>query len=393
MNATTTEAENSTTTGDPISLVEITPHAKEILLAEAAPHVKEIPLAEVAPHAEEIPPAEVALHAKEIPPAEAALHGREIPLAQDVAIAGPICENCGATINGHYCSQCGQHYEPHIHSLGHFMFEAAENLTHADSRVWLTLWPLLLKPGFLTKEFFEGRRSRYLPPFRLYLVISAIFFLLWAALPSSTKVYALSPHKGELIPMNEIAANKTDEENKKSGTTETAEQRSGRVCANASYNGPGEAWITPRVAEACRKVVIDNGQGFVHSFLANIPRSLFILLPGLAVLMKLMYWRPKRYYVEHLLFFIHNHAFVFLIMALYLLVSRAITLVAPTWPSWPLTALVWLYVIYYSYKSMRRFYGQGKWLTRLKFVTLSMAYLTGATTLLIFIAFFSFLTI
>ena len=386
MNATTTEAENSTTAGDPISLVEVTPHAKEILLAEVAPQAKEISLAEIAPHANVVPLAEAAPHATEISLAEVA------PLAQDVAIAGPTCENCGATINGHYCSQCGQHYQPHIHSLGHFMFEAAENLTHADSRVWLTLWPLLVKPGFLTQEFFEGRRSRYLPPFRLYLVISAIFFLVWAALPSTTHVYALNPLNDELIPMTESAANKPDE-NKKGGTTETAEQRAGRVCKNTRYSGPGEAWITPRVAEGCRKVVIDNGQSFLHSFLANIPRSLFILLPGLAVVMKLMYWRPKRYYVEHLLFFIHNHAFVFLIMALYLLVSRAITLLAPAWPSWPLTTLVWLYVIYYSYKSMRRFYGQGKWLTRLKFVTLSMAYFTGATTLLIFIAFFSFLTI
>ena len=44
----------------------------------------------------------------------------------------------------------------------------------------------------------------------------------------------------------------------------------------------------------------------------NIPRAMFMFLPLLALVMKLLYWRPKRYYVEHLLFLIHNHAFVFL---------------------------------------------------------------------------------
>ena len=48
----------------------------------------------------------------------------------------------------------------------------------------------------------------------------------------------------------------------------------------------------------------------------NIPRAMFVFLPLLALSMKPLYWRPKRYYVEHLLFLIHNHAFVFLVLAL-----------------------------------------------------------------------------
>ena len=55
--------------------------------------------------------------------------------------------------------------------------EAFESISHADSRLWRTLWYLLSRPGFLTREFFEGKRVRYLPPFRLYLVISVVFFL------------------------------------------------------------------------------------------------------------------------------------------------------------------------------------------------------------------------
>jgi hypothetical protein len=304
-------------------------------------------------------------------------------------VARPRCGNCDAEITGKYCAQCGQHYEPHVHSLGHFLTEAAENITHADSRVWLTLWPLLAKPGFLTREFFEGRRARYLPPFRLYLVVSAAFFLLWAVLPEKEhKAVVIDPVGRVVVPIGEEidrAIGDPAEEH------ETPEQRAKRICDGAHYTGPGESIISPRVPVACHKIVLDNGRNFLHSYLGNIPRSLFILLPGLAVLMKLMYWRPRRYYVEHLLFFVHNHAAVFLLMALYLLLARGLELLA--WPTWPLTMALYVYLFWYSYKSMRRFYGQGKWLTRFKFLLLGTAYFIGATVLLTFIAFFSFMTI
>ena len=93
--------------------------------------------------------------------------------------SGPTpCANCGATVVGHYCSNCGQRFEHEIHSVWHFTREATEDLTHADSRLWGTLYALLFKPGFLTREFLDGRRVRYLPPLRLYLVLSVAFFLI-----------------------------------------------------------------------------------------------------------------------------------------------------------------------------------------------------------------------
>ena len=96
---------------------------------------------------------------------------------------GTRCANCGVALAGLYCHACGQRHEPHIHSIGHFLAEAAESVTHADSRLWRTLLPLLFRPGFLTVEFFAGRRARYLPPIRLYLVLSVALFLVAGALP------------------------------------------------------------------------------------------------------------------------------------------------------------------------------------------------------------------
>src|SRR5579862_5007507 len=86
------------------------------------------------------------------------------PAAPDVA----RCTNCGTPLTGKYCSGCGQrHHELPVHHFWHFVGEAFEDLTHADSRLWQTLIALLFRPGFLTREFLEGRRARYLPPVRL----------------------------------------------------------------------------------------------------------------------------------------------------------------------------------------------------------------------------------
>ena len=46
-----------------------------------------------------------------------------------------------------------------------------------DSRLWRTAIALIFRPGFLTAEFIAGRRARYVPPFRLYLIISFLIFL------------------------------------------------------------------------------------------------------------------------------------------------------------------------------------------------------------------------
>ncbi|MDF3020454.1 MAG: hypothetical protein K0Q92_1757, partial [Steroidobacteraceae bacterium] len=75
-----------------------------------------------------------------------------------------VCANCHAPLSGEYCAACGQRHEPHIHTVAHFAGEAFESISHADSRLWRTLWYLFARPGFLTREFFAGRRVAYLPP-------------------------------------------------------------------------------------------------------------------------------------------------------------------------------------------------------------------------------------
>jgi Protein of unknown function (DUF3667) len=286
-----------------------------------------------------------------------------------------LCDNCGAPVPGRYCGNCGQRLEPPIHTLWHFTRLATEDLTHADSRLWRTLWALLFKPGHLTAEFLAGHRARYLPPVRLYLVLSVAFFLIASAVGTRFTVVEFDPDKVSNARVSR-GARPEDIPALTPRPGETPEQRATRVCGDANYNGPWAAALQPIFKESCRKSVIDGGRGLQEQFLHNVPRAMFIFLPLLAGIMMLMYWRPRHYYVQHLLLFVHNHAFVFLVAGILLLLSK----VVPHVPA--LNVAIFLYFAWYMYRSMRVAYGQGRLLTLSKLGVLALFYLVFAALML-----------
>ncbi|HEX3896374.1 MAG TPA: DUF3667 domain-containing protein, partial [Rudaea sp.] len=98
-----------------------------------------------------------------------------------VAAAAPaakvVCANCGAELLGEYCYRCGQPVKGMIRPLSSMMHDIADTIFNIDSRIFRTLWPLLARPGYLSNEYFNGRRVRFVTPFRLYFFLSiAAFF-------------------------------------------------------------------------------------------------------------------------------------------------------------------------------------------------------------------------
>ena len=227
--------------------------------------------------------------------------------AWQAAAGGSLCENCGAPLSGKYCSACGQrHFDHPVHHFGHFVGEVTEDLTHADSRLWQTLIALLFRPGFLTREFLEGRRARYLPPVRLYLVLSVLFFLIAAVVPQgATLQRPVVIQKGSQVILTPLGLGGVDA------------ARAKELCASFGYTGP----LAPRFNANCIKALSSDRADLRHSFLHNAGRALFLLLPLLALVMKALYRKPPRHYVEHLLFFVHNHAFLFLVLSIYALLT------------------------------------------------------------------------
>ncbi|MGB5626276.1 MAG: hypothetical protein WBM61_11120, partial [Woeseiaceae bacterium] len=105
---------------------------------------------------------------------------------------------------------------------------------------------------------------------------------------------------------------------------------------------------------------------------------LIVLLPLMALVLKIFYPLSRRYFVEHLLFVIHYHAFFFLILILQILFARFAALIHIPGLGQLLAVAATFYIPVYLYMAMRRVYGQGRILTFIKYVGLVIAYTLGA---------------
>jgi hypothetical protein len=102
---------------------------------------------------------------------------------------------------------------------------------------------------------------------------------------------------------------------------------------------------------------------------------MFVFLPLIAAVMKLLYWRPKRYYVEHLLFLVHNHSALFLVYTLVALISF-VPVIGDFTPLFFFAALA--YLAWYVYRAMRVVYAQVRWLTFAKYFVMFWTYISTA---------------
>ena len=117
---------------------------------------------------------------------------------------GLHCANCGAAMQGEFCHDCGQSIHSVLKPVHGMIEETVETVLHIDGRIVHTLPPLLLKPGFLTLEYFAGRRVRYIAPFRLMFVLCLLsFFVFHLAIDQiSNKV---GTHGFPLVNVNDAA--------------------------------------------------------------------------------------------------------------------------------------------------------------------------------------------
>jgi hypothetical protein len=191
---------------------------------------------------------------------------------------------------------------------------------HLDGKIYKTLKVLLTKPGELTRELVAGRRSKYIGPLRLYLTASLLFFFLITVLPGG----------------RESMLNVTVSKETRSGWNFKVGAVKGEPVASAP--------LSPE-AERQREAVAER---YVH----NLPRAIFILMPVAALLTLAFYRRQQPYYVAHLYYSVHLHAFVFFIGAVNVLLSRA----GPVGDVMALALALW--VLAYHFIAQRRFFGE-----------------------------------
>jgi hypothetical protein len=300
----------------------------------------------------------------------------QLPTAHDAA-----CRNCSTPLVGPYCAQCGQHAHESARSLHVLLHDAWHLITHLDGNIWATLVPLMIRPGRLTQEYFADHRARFVPPFRLYFVISVAFFAI--ASLSTTSGNGTSAQRAGLS-----AADRAQlQRDLHSPDVPTSVSSTVALATNSTLTPELEAQLCARLATGsprfdlrlqtlCKHQVADQGKSMLHEFGSLVPKMMFVFLPLVALAMLALYHAPRRYYVEHLVFLLHVQSNLFLTMLIVMLLDAA----ANAWPilasvaSVISVALFW-YAVWYVCCAMHRFYGQGWTRTGMKFVAVGIVYL------------------
>jgi len=363
------------------------------------------------------------------------------------AVSTANCLNCGEVLTGQHCSRCGQRARVRVLSLWGLLKDMLGDALDWDSRLWRTLRPLAFKPGLLTQEFLRGKRASYTPPFRMYLILSVVFFLITtigadpganlelnvgdnganlrvrdpAAAPQSANppapAAAPAPASGaerqkavdsivEKLPGTERARARMELQREfatlKPDDIATVRKVMEDPCNTENLKigiGPLGDQYAPRLRKACRRIVTDS-RGYGRALYDNIPKMMFIFLPLVAGVMYVLYLGSGRYYVEHLLFFVHFHAYFFLGGTVIALLDRGGSLLQSGAAADSLVAAdgvvaaaFAIYTPYYLYRAMRRVYGQGRVVTLVKYSLLGIGYLFFMTVTAVGLLFYTALTL
>ena len=296
----------------------------------------------------------------------------------------PDCRNCGARMLGQYCGNCGQRSRGRLISLWELISDAFGDLLEIDSRLWQTLIQLMLRPGQLTHDYLQGRRARYMPPFRMYLVMSLLFFVVaffdpreelgifFEPVAESEALIEENATSGDLV----ISLDGDDDEEGEDDDEDDCDIELSDVEELPELLK--RRFTVERLTRVCEAVTADDGRALANKVLDKIPAALIILLPFMALVLKALYPLSRRYYVEHLLFFVHFHAFFFLMLTLQILFARFAAMLSI--PEDAIAIIIFatsFYVPVYLFIGMRTVYGQGRLVTSLKFVVLTISYATG----------------
>ena len=251
----------------------------------------------------------------------------------DTATSLKPCTNCGADAADIYCARCGER-QPGHHDLGvaHFAHEVFHEIAHVDSKVFLTLRDLVAKPGFLTQEYFAGRKSRYIPALRLFLVLFALQFLAFTAYAPAALYSVKSMKKFDRF----------------GALHKLLDKKAQRIHVSADE-------LEQRIDERWHK---------------NYSLLQLVNIAALGLVLKVLYHR--RYLAEHLVFAAHYLAFSYILSLVFVWPIFAVAGFQPGLTYKLTIAATNIITLIYLFLAQRRFYGDSAASTAFKTVLLML---------------------
>ncbi|MFM9865596.1 MAG: DUF3667 domain-containing protein [Micropepsaceae bacterium] len=313
----------------------------------------------------------------------------------------PECANCGTALNGPYCSNCGQkasdYHRPFWWILGEFL----DSVFNYDSRTFRTIWLLFADPGEFTRRYNDGKRASLLPPFRLFIIATVVFFL-----TLQLTGIAMVAFKMETVSLKDLSPAAVEELRKDKPNGVTVDDGEKRTVVSMDFFVPADQIEHVKLTEEQRRTMLDAEdalkieakgadaeeagwlrwietkgkrvqEGYERALADPIklngplnvwlPRLMLFLVPIFALLLAIMHWWPRVFLIEHLVFSTHIHTVVFVALSL-------LTLSAAILGDAGFMGAVWLILAIYLWMAMYRVYGRSWWLTSIKFLALLMVY-------------------
>jgi hypothetical protein len=285
-----------------------------------------------------------------------------------------VCLNCGSETTGRYCSACGQENIEPKQTVWHLVQHFFSDITHFDGKFFVTVKDLFAKPGFLSSEYMIGRRASYLDPIRMYIFTSAFFFLIFFSLFDVKQMHVGTDLNKEV--RNDPASQITPGIHTRIPGNYASVKQYDSVQKTLPLAGR-DGWIKRRIeirkieiTERYKKEGNDLIRDMINHFMHEFPKALFISLPAFALILKLLYIRHKGFfYTDHGIFSIHLYIFSFLVLLVFFGINGLTKTTGWSILGW-LEAAVLIYPLIYYYKAMRRFYGQSRAKTLLKYLLL-----------------------
>ena len=273
-----------------------------------------------------------------------------------------LCKNCQASLLGEFCHVCGQkEVLDQDRRFRHLAALFIAELISLDGKFWRSLRGMF-KPGFLAREYLQGRRVPYLSPVSIFLLVNVLYFLFPVLndfdLPFSDQV------PGRIIVQLEAFK-------------DVSPERKQRI-----VNGGGQmhsAWSAPWVEASLKreqaldpKVNMDTLAQRFDSKSGDISKLLIVLhVPFLALVLMLMFWRSNLYFAEH--FVVALVLFASILFAVQLIFPLSMRLPIPQGLWIPLRWLAAFGFIALTANALQRLYRVPPWYSALAALVFLMA--------------------
>jgi len=322
------------------------------------------------------------------------------------------CLNCGTPLTDVFCSHCGQKDLPRRQTLRELFDNFISSFWSYEGKFFRTTKYLITKPGFLAKEYNEGKRESYYHPARMYVFISFVFFFLFFTIVNDEPDEVIELDRSDIeqlkndfgnprvdsllgrLPRNPdnpdewVMAQKTMDsldlviprkvDRGQSFSISRSEYNSVEEYDSAQLALPEaerDGWFSRKMEirsielnQRFRRNQENMGEAIGKALLENSSKVIFFLLPVFALLLKLLYVRRGFYYSEHLVFSIYYYNFVYFAGSVQLLLGLV------PWLSW-LSVAVGFWIIFYLLFAMKHMYAQGWAKTIGKFLIVSFLFL------------------